>query len=60
MNTGAAEADCWMEGDYYESDYGDVPVSYTHLDNNLPRPRDIASPDFVKLRNEVTDLIKWW
>ena len=27
---------------------------------NLPRPRDIASPDFVKLRNEVTDLIKWW
>ena len=30
------------------------------IDNNLPRPRDIASPDFVKLRNEVTDLIKWW
>ena len=28
--------------------------------NDLPRPRDIASPDFVKLRNEVTDLIKWW
>lgn len=24
MNTGAAEADSWMEGDYYESDYGDV------------------------------------
>ena len=30
------------------------------IDNDLPRPRDIASPDFVKLRNEVTDLIKWW
>lgn len=28
--------------------------------NELPRPRDIASPEFVKLRNEVTDLIKWW
>lgn len=30
------------------------------IDNNLPRPRDIASPDFVDLRNKVTDLIKWW
>ena len=30
------------------------------IDNHLPRPRDIASPDFVKLRNQVTDLIKWW
>lgn len=28
--------------------------------NELPRPRDIASTEFVKLRNEVTDLIKWW
>ena len=28
--------------------------------NDLPRPRDIASIDFVKLRNKVTDLIKWW
>ena len=31
-----------------------------NIDNDLPRPRDIASPDFVKLRNQVTDLIKWW
>ncbi len=31
-----------------------------NIDNDLPRPRDITSPDFVKLRNEVTDLIKWW
>ncbi len=30
------------------------------LDNPLPRPRDIASPEFVSLRNYVTDLIKWW
>ena len=28
--------------------------------NDLPRPRDIASEDFVELRNRVTDLIKWW
>lgn len=32
----------------------------TEIPNELPRPRDIASPDFIKLRNEVTDLIKWW
>lgn len=28
--------------------------------DDLPRPRDIADPEFVKLRNEVTELIKWW
>lgn len=28
--------------------------------NTLPRPRNIASPEFLALRNEVTDLIKWW
>lgn len=28
--------------------------------NDLPRPRDIASPEFVAMRNQVTDLIKWW
>lgn len=28
--------------------------------NDLPRPRDIVLEAFVKLRNEVTDLIKWW
>ncbi len=27
---------------------------------DLPRPRDVASKEFVELRNEVTDLIKWW
>ncbi len=30
------------------------------IQNNLPRPRKISSPEFVSLRNEVTDLIKWW
>ncbi len=28
--------------------------------NDLPRPRDIASPEFVRIRDEVTQLIKWW
>lgn len=32
----------------------------TVLPNSLPRPRDIAAPDFVELREKVTDLIKWW
>lgn len=30
------------------------------IQNDLPRPRRITSPEFVALRNEVTDLIKWW
>jgi len=30
------------------------------IKNDLPRPRDITPPDFVALRNRVTDLIKWW
>lgn len=28
--------------------------------NDLPRPRDIAAPQFVELRNQVTELIRWW
>lgn len=27
---------------------------------DLPHPRDIADPKFVEIRNEVTDLIRWW
>jgi len=27
---------------------------------DLPRPRDVASEDFVKIRNDVTELIRWW
>lgn len=32
----------------------------TEIKNDLPRPRHVSDDDFVKLRNEVTDLIKWW
>lgn len=28
--------------------------------DDLPRPRDIAAPEFVELRERVTELIKWW
>ena len=27
---------------------------------DMPWPRDITAPDFIALRNRVTDLIKWW
>lgn len=27
---------------------------------DLPRPRDFASPEFVKIREAVTEMIKWW
>ncbi len=27
---------------------------------NLPRPRDVVSPEFVEIRKHVTDQIKWW
>ena len=30
------------------------------LVNSIPRPRDIAAPEFVQLRNRVTELIRWW
>ena len=28
--------------------------------NNLVRPRNIVSPEFIEVRNKVTELIKWW
>ncbi len=28
--------------------------------NDLPRPRKISAPEFVALRNQITELIKWW
>ena len=28
--------------------------------DDLPSPRDIAEPEFVAMRNRITDLIKWW
>ena len=30
------------------------------LNNNLPHPRSVVALDFVQVRNEVTELIKWW
>lgn len=32
----------------------------SRLENTLPRPRSIAAPEFIALRNRVTELIKWW
>ena len=32
----------------------------TTLYNTMPRPRDIAAPEFIELREKVTELIKWW
>ena len=28
--------------------------------HHLPRPRDITDPEFVRIRRQVTDLVKWW
>lgn len=30
------------------------------LQIDLPHPRNIASPEFIKYRNYITDAIKWW
>ena len=30
------------------------------LVNGLPRPRSVVKPEFIDLRNQVTELIKWW
>lgn len=30
------------------------------IENNLKRPRNVSDHDFTKLRNYVTELIKWW
>ena len=31
-----------------------------YLANNLPHPRNIISPEFIEVRNKVTELIRWW
>ena len=37
------------------------PTSIKHkLENTLPRPRKVVEPAFIDLRNQVTELIKWW
>lgn len=30
------------------------------IHNPLPQPRNVVSPEFAALRDEVTELIKWW
>lgn len=30
------------------------------LENKLARPRNVVDPEFIELRNKVTELIKWW
>lgn len=27
---------------------------------DLPRPRDVSDPEFIRIRNYITDQIKWW
>ena len=27
---------------------------------DLPRPRDVSSPDFIRYRKYITDQIRWW
>ncbi len=27
---------------------------------DLPRPRDVTSPEFIRLRRHITEQIKWW
>lgn len=37
------------------------PTSIKHkLENTLSRPRNVVKPEFIDLRNQVTELIKWW
>ncbi|MDO5538840.1 MAG: ABC transporter ATP-binding protein [Eubacteriales bacterium] len=30
------------------------------IENPLPYPRNVSDPEFVKLREQITDMIKWW
>lgn len=30
------------------------------IDVDLPRPRNVSDPEFIKIRKEITDMIKWW
>ena len=27
---------------------------------DLPRPRDVTSPEFIEIRKHITNAIKWW
>ncbi len=30
------------------------------IENPLPYPRNVSAPEFIKLREQITDMIKWW
>ena len=30
------------------------------IEIDLPRPREITSPEFIAIRKRITELIKWW
>lgn len=32
----------------------------TKLANDLPQPRNVVSPEFIEIREKVTELIRWW
>lgn len=32
----------------------------TVIPDTTPHPRDVTAPEFVELRNHVTEMIKWW
>lgn len=32
----------------------------TSIDVDLPRPRKVSDPEFIKIRKEITEMIKWW
>ena len=32
----------------------------TEIQVDLERPRKVSSPEFVEIRKELTDMIKWW
>ena len=31
-----------------------------NINVDLPRPRKVSDPEFIKIRKEITDMIKWW
>lgn len=31
-----------------------------NIDVDLPRPRKVSDPEFIKIRKEITEMIKWW
>ena len=31
-----------------------------YMPNFLPHPRNVVSPEFIEVRNKVTELIRWW